>query len=78
MILINLPPYLRCKVDNIKLVLLCLEEYITTFGWATVMQKVVDDLKFLEVHGITISVKGNVKTFLGTLIAMLCDNLGSH
>ena len=78
MIFINIPSYLRCKVDNIKLVLLCLEEYITPFGWAIVMQKVVDDLKFLEVHGITISVEGNVKTFLRTLISMLCDNLGSH
>lgn len=77
MALINLPPYLRTKVENVQLVFSCLESHIAKFGWDKILEKVIY-IRKLETEGITIFVNGVHKTFFGTLIAMLGDNLGSH
>ncbi|XP_033214057.1 uncharacterized protein LOC117171113 [Belonocnema kinseyi] len=78
MALINLPPYLRTRKENIQLVLLCLDSYIAEIGWAKILDKVLTDLRQLESQGISLIIDGECKTFLGTLIAILGDNLGSH
>ena len=78
MVLVNLPQHLRTKTENIKLVALVLDSYITKYGWERVLQKIVADLKVLETMGISLMINDECKTFLGTLIAMLGDNLGSH
>lgn len=78
MVLVNLPPQLRTKTENIKLVALCLDSYLTKYGWERVLQKIVADLKVLETESISLMINGEYKTFLGTLIAMLGNNLESH
>ena len=69
---------MRSKIDNIKLVILCFDKYIPSFGWEKLLQKLVADLQELETNGLTISVDGQTTTFYGTLIAMLGDSLSSH
>lgn len=77
-VFLNLPPYLRTKKGNIQLVLLCLESTLKKVGWEKVLEKFINDLKVLETEGITIIINGEPKTFMGTLIVVLGDNLGSH
>lgn len=78
MVLGNLPAYLRSKVDNIQLVMLCYEKHITFFGWEKVMTPLIRDLQSLEKEGIHISVGSETINFVGAVVAMLGDNLGSH
>ena len=78
MIILNIPPHLRSKIDNIKLVILCFDKHIASFGWEKLLKKLVADLQELETNGITIFVDGQTTTFYGTLIAILGDSLGSH
>lgn len=78
MVLGNLPAYLRSKVDNIQLVMLCHEKHITFFGWENIIEPLIRDLQSLEKKGIHISVDNNIINCTGTVVAMLGDNLGSH
>jgi len=78
MILGNLPAYLRSKVEHIQLVFLCYEKYITFFGWEKIIEPLINDLRNLEKNGIVISVANEPINFIGTIVAMLGDNLGSH
>lgn len=78
MILGNLSAYLRSKVEHIQLVFLCYEKHITFFRWEKVMEPLINDLKNLEKNGVVISVANKSINFIGTVIAMLGDNLGSH
>ena len=78
MVLVNLPPHLRTKTENIKLVALCLDSHLRKYGWEKVLQKIVADLKVIETEGISLIFNGEFQTFLSTLIAVLGDNLGSH
>lgn len=70
----NLCPYERSTVDQIQLVLLCLEKDCKYFGVDTVFRELVSDLRELEENGI--SFDGN--TYKGTLTCIMGDNLGSH
>lgn len=78
MVLGNLPAYLRSKVENIQLVSLCYEKYVTFFGWGNVMKVLINDLQSLEKDGVNISIGNKTINFVGTVVAMLGDNLGSH
>lgn len=78
MMLANLPPHLRSKIDNIKLVALCKEKYVNEFGWKRFLDKLLQDLKLLETEGITIVVENKTMLFKGSVVAVTGDNLGSH
>lgn len=64
----------RSAIDQIQLVLLCLEEDCKYFGMDQVFSKLVSDLCELEVKGI--SFEG--KLYMGTVACIMEDNLGSH
>lgn len=78
MILANLPPHFRSKVDNIQLVLLCFEKHVKQFGFAKILNCVIQDLKKIETEGIPVHTSEGVQIYKGSLIAVLGDNLGSH
>lgn len=78
MVVANLPPYLLSKTENIKLVLLCHDKYVGQFGWNSILRTLIDDLKVLESTGISLTVNDKIYTFIGSLVAVLGDNLGSH
>lgn len=70
----NFYPHLRSTVDQIQLVLLCIEKDCKYFGVDTVFSELVSDLCGLEVKGI--SLEGKIYT--GTVACIMRDNLGSH
>ena len=74
----NLPPFLRSKTENLKLILLCREKYINIYGWETILKRVMSDLRILETEGVTVSINGETRNYLGTLLVMLGDSLESH
>ncbi|KYM93954.1 hypothetical protein ALC62_15436, partial [Cyphomyrmex costatus] len=78
MVLGNLPAYLRSKVEHIQLVMLCYEKYIKFFGWDKVLEPLINDLRSIKKDGIIISVADKTINFVGTVVAVLGDNLGSH
>lgn len=69
----NIYPEYRSQINQIQLLLLCVENDFKLFGERKVLQRLIDDLKMLEKgflnNGIT--VKANVFCICG-------DNLGSH
>lgn len=73
--LADLMPHSRSNTDHIQLVLLCREHDLKYFGQDVIMVSLVEDLKDLELNGVTLS-DGNV--YKGTLCAIVGDNLGSH
>ncbi|KAJ8671620.1 hypothetical protein QAD02_002879 [Eretmocerus hayati] len=78
MMLGNLPARHRSKVNNIKFVLLCFEEYINQFGWDEILDRFIADMLVLGTVEISYSVSGTVQTRKGTVTAGVGDNLGSH
>ena len=74
----NLPPHLKSKTENLKLIFLCREKYINLYGWEVVLKKFMQDLRILESEAITISISGKDVKYYGTLVAMLGDSLGAH
>ncbi|XP_058984245.1 uncharacterized protein LOC101888190 [Musca domestica] len=63
----------RSIVKNIRLLLLCKERYIKTFGFDIVLQPLLTDLKKLETAGLTIYDKqiGKEKILFGQLFMLL-------
>ena len=74
----NIAPYHRSKVDNLQLVLLCLERDLKYFKFNKIFDTVLQDIKVLETTGISLTINNELLTFRGTLAVMLGDNLGSH
>lgn len=74
MMLGNVQPYARSKIDQFQLVLLCKEKHVSSFGINKIFELVIHDLKILETEGINFS----SKCVKGTLLAFFGDNLGSH
>lgn len=70
----NLPPAYRSNVDNIQLIMLCLETDLKYFGQAKIFHNLIEDLKKIEVEGILI----NNALVKGTICSIVGDNLGSH
>lgn len=73
--LADLMPHNRSNSDQMQLVLLCKEHDFKYFGQDLVMGTIVNDLKDLELNGVTLS---DGKVYKGTLCAIAGDNLGSH
>ncbi|XP_043483992.1 uncharacterized protein LOC122512301 isoform X1 [Leptopilina heterotoma] len=78
MILGNLPPYLRSKTNNVRLVLLCLEKDLKRFGWDIFFKQLIEDLKMLETVGVKMLVGDQEMLFKGTIAFVYGDNLGSN
>lgn len=75
MTLANLFPWKRCQIDQIQLVGLCFEHHVKNFGFDTILESLINDLKMLETCGLMINETFHNKA---TLVACLGDNLGSH
>ena len=70
----NLPFHVRMKMDNLQLVMLCRDTDLTRFGPHTVFEVLINDLRSLEMNGLTF----NSNFFPVRLMCFLGDNLGSH
>ncbi|XP_063357730.1 uncharacterized protein LOC134675057 isoform X1 [Cydia fagiglandana] len=76
MTLVNVFPYNRSKIDNMKLVLLCKEKHLKEFGHDKIFGKLTEDLRSLETRGVYIKECNQI--IYGTLLTIIGDNLGSH
>ena len=68
----------RSRLDHIHLALLVHKSHVRRHSWAKVLQPLVDDLKSLESHGISVEWNGTVKTLKGSVALVVGDNLGIH
>ena len=78
MILLNLPPFLRSKTDNIKLLMLVNNKYVDKFGWEKILRNLISDLHVLENEGVNIVINSEIMNFTGGIVASTGDNLGNH
>lgn len=78
MILLNLPPFLRSKTDNIKLIMLCNNNFVSKCGWKQILEKFISDIHILENEGINIIINSEHINFTGSIVACIGDNLGNH
>ncbi|XP_031789144.1 uncharacterized protein LOC116418192 [Nasonia vitripennis] len=76
--LLNLPAFLRSKTDNIKLIMLCNNNFVTKFGWKKILRNLLLDLHTLENEGINITINSEHMKFTGSIAACIGDNLGNH
>ncbi|XP_021699464.1 uncharacterized protein LOC110676326 [Aedes aegypti] len=78
MVIGNLDPHLRCKTENVQLVLLCKNKDFSYFGSNCIFRRLIEDLKILEDDGILIHGGGFPERVRGSLFTTLNDNLGAH
>lgn len=72
------PPRLSSKLENIFLFILFNTIDRQVFRNNVIFSKAIDELKFLEQHGITINLPDGDKTIYFKLSLVLGDNLGLH
>jgi hypothetical protein len=70
----NIPKNIRFKSENILLVSLCRNKFVSEFGMEKILQPFIVDVQSLETNGIKI---GN-QVFFGTVVGVAGDNLGQH
>lgn len=73
-----LPPHISSSLRNIFLIMLCKSDDIKTYGFPTVCDKVITDLKDMETTGVLVDTntfKGPVRVIVGQVTG---DNLGIH
>lgn len=71
----NFPPVLNSSLVNIHLCALFHSQDIKRYGFNTILEPIVHDLKILETEGLHIATQGVIR---GTLIQVTGDNLGLH
>lgn len=74
----NLPPYLRSKTNNVRLLALWPEEDLELFEWDLFLDILLKDLIILETVRIKILLGDQEITFKGTVVFIYGDNLGSN
>ena len=74
----NLSRKYRSQLDNIQLVFLCNHNLVIKYGFSKIIKPLMDDLKLLEIIGITFTFNGTEHNFLGTISFITCDNLAAH
>ncbi|CAI5662779.1 unnamed protein product [Oreochromis niloticus] len=75
-VLRNLPPKLNSALMNIHLVALFHAEDVKKYGFDPILQPLIDDIKFLESHGIDLPFSS--EKVHGTICQITGDNLGMH
>lgn len=78
MVVGNLDPHLRCKTENVQLVLLCKNKHFAYFGTNCIFRRLIEDIKTLEEDGIVIHGGGFPEKVHGSIFTTMNDNLGAH
>lgn len=74
----NIPPKFRSTLRAINLVACAVHPIIVEHGIDSILEPFIKDLNVLASQGITVSLKGNTRTFKGGLLCFLADNLASN
>lgn len=72
----NFPPKLNSSLINIHLVALFHAQDIKTYGFHTILEPIVNDLKVLETDGVKVPLFKNA--LYGSIVQVTGDNLGIH
>ena len=76
--LANIPPSKRSSQDSIQLLLLCKSKYVKKYGFASVLEPFITDLKKLETEGVVFETRRGPITLKGTILCCIGDNLAAH
>ncbi|KAF1391041.1 hypothetical protein PFLUV_G00064480 [Perca fluviatilis] len=74
----NLDSKHRSKLKHIHLALLVRQTFVNRCGLQTILKPMLDELKILEIDGITIKVDGIEQTIHAALATFSADNLSAH
>ena len=72
---LNVPKELRSKLNGIFLTLLCKTQQLKRFGWDVLLKPLINDLKSLEVEGITVGYGDDSVKIKGSISCVVGDNL---
>lgn len=78
MVLGNLKPYNRSRIDNISLVALCKNKFVSQYGMNEILKVMTDDFLKLETIGVPINFTDHIEYIKGSIVFVTGDNLGSH
>ena len=74
----NLSTKFRSRLKDIHLVALTPAFVVKNYGYRSVLDRFIADMKTLEKQGIEVKVRGITEMYLGTLSMTLADNLAAH
>lgn len=72
MVIVNVAPYNRSRVDNIQLVAVFFEKHVREMRFSKFFEIIIKDIKTLENEGVVIS-KAPLQTVKGSVVAMVGD-----
>ena len=74
----NLPSKFKCRLKDIHLVLLSPAEFVKKYGYSSILEPLLDDLKNLERNGFKVVLDNISHLMFGILSMMVADNLAAH
>ena len=74
----NLPPRFKSRLKDIHLVLLSPANFVSKYGYNSILSPLLEDLKKLENEGISVNFQGVLHRFKVTVTMVIADNLAAH
>lgn len=74
----NFPPEYNSSLSNIHLYLLFNSIDRDTYGYAKILEPLIDDIRLLETAGIDVTILGHSSKLYGTICVLTADNLAIH
>ena len=74
----NLPPKVKSRLKDIHLVLLSATNFVSKYGYNSILSPLLEDLKKLENEGISVNFQSVLHRFKGTVTMVIADNLAAH
>lgn len=76
--LANVHPSQRSSHESVQLVLLCKSKYVKKYGFASVLEPFITDVKKLETEGEIFETKCGPVNLKGSILCCIADNLAAH
>ena len=70
----NFPSKFRWRLSDIHLILLSPASLVAKYGYRFILSPLIEDLKNLEINGISVNFDGLLHHFKGTLSMVVADN----
>nr|XP_004207466.3 uncharacterized protein LOC101237831 [Hydra vulgaris] len=74
----NVDTHLWTNLDHIHLVLVAQYSAVKRFGYDKVLNKLMHDVKLLEIYGLDLNIDGSIEHVNGSIVTFSGDNLSSH
>ena len=73
-----MPPKFKSRLKDIHLVLLSPANFVSKYGYNSILSPLLEDLKKLENEGISVNFQGVLHRFKVTVTMVIADNLAAH